>query len=176
MNQNPELVWLRPFGKPDFNRLINWIPDEKALRQFAGSVFSYPLNETQLDLYISDSRRLAFVVMSGNTVIGHAEIYYESPEVVKLCRILIGDAKMRGQGKGLTLTNMLLAKAFYNPAVDRVFLNVFDWNFAAIKCYTNAGFIRDPGVSGSKKAEDEGWNVVRMVIQRNDFNNHHGDQ
>ena len=51
MNNNHVNLWLQPFKGHDFERLISWISGSKALRQFAGPVFLFPLTVDQLRLF-----------------------------------------------------------------------------------------------------------------------------
>jgi RimJ/RimL family protein N-acetyltransferase len=169
MKNNQEKLWLRPFNETDFERLISWVSDANVLMQFAGPVFSFPLNGSQLLKYIGDHTRRAFVVMLGHAAVGHAEIQTESAGVSRLCRILIGDPSMRGKGFGKAMVILLIEEAFSDPEVNELILNVFDWNNAAIQAYKRAGFRVDPAFSTTRKIGNEEWKLIRMKILRDAF-------
>lgn len=72
------LVHLEPFSEADFDRLIAWIPTAEFLLQWAGPLFTFPLNRPQLEKYLEDCResppvRLAFRGVNAETgaVVGH---------------------------------------------------------------------------------------------------------
>lgn len=169
MNNTADKLWLKPFAESDFERLIAWISDESALMQFAGPVFAFPLTSDQLTSYLVDNKRQAFVVMCQQRPIGHAEIYRMSPGIVKLCRILIGEVSMRGKGLGQRLTLLLIRKSLADKEINRLILNVFDWNSAAIRCYSGAGFQVNSDFSAFRKAGNEEWKLIRMEISREEF-------
>lgn len=157
-------ICVRDFVSTDFDRLINWVPDEKSLIQFAGAIFRFPLDRDQLSTYLTDPRRKAFVVMHDDIAVGHAEIYRESAETMKLCRILIGDPAARGKGYGRKLISLLIGKAFSVPGVQSLKLHVFEWNTAAIRCYEGAGFKLDPDFSAEFNRDSIHWKVLRMTM------------
>ena len=159
-------IGLKDFDAADFDRLIAWVPDEPSLIQFAGAIFSFPLDHGQLSTYLADPRRTAFVVVNDDQAIGHAEIYRETADTVKLCRILIGNPAARGKGVGRELISLLTGKAFSDPEVQSLKLHVFDWNTAAIRCYEGAGFKVDPDFSAELNRNNIHWKVLRMNMLR----------
>ncbi len=159
---------LRDFVTADFDRLIAWVPDERSLIQFAGAIFRFPLDREQLSMYLEDPLRKVYVVVNEGQAIGHAEIYRESADIVKLCRILIGDPAARGKGYGRKLIPLLMERAFSDPDVQSLKLHVFDWNTAAIRCYEGAGFKLDTDFSAELNRDSIHWKVLRMTKQRQD--------
>ncbi|GLB51457.1 GNAT family N-acetyltransferase [Neptunitalea chrysea] len=157
---------LQSFSKIDFQRLINWIDNEKELIQFAGTIFTWPLTNNQLEDYINDSSRYVYKAMYNGKVIGHAEIYKENAETARLCRILIGDTTYRGKGLGKELMEQLLHVAFTELHVNYVHLNVYHWNVRAIKCYEKCGFQFTKGVSQLVFFAGEEWKALNMHIRQ----------
>jgi len=162
------MIKIERFGKEDFSRLISWIENEEALIQFSGPVFSFPLTEPQLQVYMSDPRRNAFRVINteNNTVIGHAEVYFMEDHSAKLCRILIGDTQFRGKGIGQKLVSELLKFSFNHLQASHAMLNVYDWNVSAIKCYEKAGFSIVEGKTKSTNFNGNTWTAIHMAISR----------
>lgn len=94
------MLKIKAFEKDDFERLINWIPNQRFLVQWAGPFFYYPLNKRQLRQYLSRSEgkypeRYIFKAVEDRNqkVIGHIEIGYINylQKEGSLCRVLIGD-------------------------------------------------------------------------------------
>lgn len=89
------MIKLRPFKLEDWQYLNQWISNESDLIQFAGPIFSFPIDQKQIENYLSDSNRIIFRVdtKSGQTI-GIAEISIETYTIVKLARILIGEKSL----------------------------------------------------------------------------------
>ena len=43
------MITLRPFARSDFDRLIGWVTSPQFLLQWAGPLFTYPLDAAQFD-------------------------------------------------------------------------------------------------------------------------------
>lgn len=166
---NEQRIRLECFSETDFNLLISWVKDEKELIQFAGQIFRFPLTTEQLKEYLKDKNRHPFkiVLNNSNIVIGHCEAYQTSNDTVKLCRIIIGDKRYRGQGLGYEATKKLIKWCIENLRPNTIELNVYDFNTIAIKCYEKLGFQR---TNDSKTIilNGENWTSVRMYLDVKD--------
>lgn len=139
---------LQPFERNDFRRLIQWVPSAEFLMQWAGFIFTYPLNERQLEEYLQfpemnpSRRRIWRVIETGTgTVIGHVELnnIYDHDRKADLCRVLIGPP-WRGKGFGKQMVMKVLEYGFETLGLHRIQLGVFDFNISAIRCYEGCGF------------------------------------
>jgi len=162
------MIQLLPFLPADFDRLIHWAHSEELLAQFAGPLFTYPLTHEQLHEYIQGANRIVYKVslQPGEIVIGHAEIAFPDDKTAVLCRILVGEAGMRGKGIGLQIIEALLQVAFAKPAIEVVSLNVYDWNIPAIKCYQKAGFTINPFHRRPQTVGGQVWTALNMTLHR----------
>ena len=165
------LVKLSPFLQKDFKKLISWVESEEAMVQFAGTYFQFPLTEAQLDHYLKDKNRFVYKVVHTitNTVIGHAEIFFNYPTAI-LCRIIIGEKQYRGQGIGQQIVNSLLEISFNQLRAEKALLNVFEWNIAAIKCYQKVGFTINPDKLKTTRVNSHAWTALHMSIDRQTWN------
>ncbi|MEC3965833.1 hypothetical protein [Flagellimonas halotolerans] len=90
------MLKLKPFKIDDWEYLQKWISNESELIQFAGPIFTYPIDQRQVALYLSDTKRIVFRIEHGHRkTVGIAEIYLPKKNVAKLARILIGEKSMR---------------------------------------------------------------------------------
>ena len=160
------MINLIPFTISDTKYLNCWIKNERDLIQFAGDIFTYPIDEKQIAYYLADNNRLVYQVIDDDYPVGHAEIYHESDEQARLCRILVGDPNIRGKGTGQLIITRLLSIAFNLKGYKRVHLNVYDWNSVAIKCYQKCGFEINPEISSKIIVGDEVWNAINMTIDK----------
>lgn len=159
---------LAPFGYADFDRIIGWIASEALLMQFAGPIFTFPLNRSQLQNYLHTKGRYPYKIIDQNQdlVIGHAEIYLTGDGVAWLCRILIGDKDYKGKGYCPQIMALLIQEAFSWPNIHQATLHVYDWNQAAIRCYEKAGFVVDEQPAKAVQVKGEEWQAIRMSLNR----------
>lgn len=164
------MIELLPFDQSDFVRFKSWIKSQDELFQFAGSIFTFPLTDEQLLIYINDSRRIAFKVIHSETneVIGHCELNLEN-NLPRLSRILIADNDKRGKGCGKMVVHKMLEQLFIKPNFEAADLNVFDWNKGAIRCYEQVGFKINPAIINTQLNNGEPWTVLNMNISKEEW-------
>jgi RimJ/RimL family protein N-acetyltransferase len=160
------MVSLLPFGKPDYEQLISWIPNEEMLMQFAGPSFHFPVTAEQLDLSFADKNRTPYKVLHtrDKIIIGHAEIVLQGTATALLSRVFIGDRAYRGKGLGQPLVNELVSLTFNQPGIEEVSLNVFDWNIPAIKSYEKAGFQFNREKTLTRHINGKTWIAINMLL------------
>ena len=172
------MLELKPFARDDFERLINWIPSPELLLQWGGPSFTYPLDKTQLEMYIRESeghrsKRKIFksVDTASDSVIGHIELsgIDLQNKSARVCRVLVGDPSYRGKGIGTQMMKQILALGFNQYGLHRVDLVVFDFNTSAIKCYEKLGFVKEGCFRECRKIGDEYWSLYQMSILESEW-------
>ncbi|WP_299224432.1 GNAT family N-acetyltransferase [uncultured Psychroserpens sp.] len=157
------MIKLETFKIEDWKHIEKWISNESELIQFAGSIFSFPIDETQIESYLSHPNRMVFKIVHANQQpIGMAEIYLEEGHIAKLARILIGEKTMRGKGIGTQLIDKLTKYTFNTLQKKRILLNVYQWNIGAIKCYEKAGFSKTDKPIVYIKVGHQEWATIEM--------------
>jgi RimJ/RimL family protein N-acetyltransferase len=157
------VIELKSFKIEDWEYLKKWISSESELIQFAGQIFTFPIDQKQVELYLSDPNRTVFKIENeNNETIGIAEISIPEENVAKLARILIGEKSMRGKGIGTELINKLAEFGFNNLKKERIILNVYSWNIGAIKCYEKVGFSQTDKPIKVVKFGNEEWETIEM--------------
>jgi len=171
-------IELKPFEKNDFSRLIDWIKTPEFLLQWAGPIFSFPLDESQLDIYLKGSqenpplRRIYKVInTSDRRVIGHIELNGIDlrNKAATLCRVLVGDRSLRGKGIAPQMLKELLEVGFSQFGLHRIDLLVFDFNQAAIRCYEKVGFRKEGHIREARKIGNEYWSLYQMSILEHEW-------
>lgn len=164
------MIALQPFHIQDASALISNIKDQRALLQFAGPMYSFPLTEDQLDRDLSDENRTLFKIVDAESqnTIGHAQIFLKEKTFL-LGRILIWDENNRGKGYGKKVMQELLKYGFSNFNRELAELNVYDWNIGAIECYKKVGFAIDPEGKNEVNIDDENWVSINMKIYKDTF-------
>ena len=141
------MIRFEKFERSDFYRLIAWVDSPKLLLQWAGPIFSYPLNIDQLESYLSNSEKetsnvAIYKILYNDRVIGHIELC-DIDEVRKsamLTRVLIGDPKERNLGLGQKICKIFIEYAYNMYKLCNIDLFVFDDNHSAMHCYQKIGF------------------------------------
>ena len=161
------MIELQPFTEKDFNTFKSWIHNEEQLFQFAGTIFSYPVTNEQLSIYIKtkDKKPYKVVLKSTNETIGHCELNCENQNH-RLSRILIGQKEMRGKKIGEQIVRKMVSLFFLDNQVNEVDLNVFEWNKEAIKCYKKVGFQINTNNTIMVTVNDQQWPLLNMSLKR----------
>jgi len=164
---------LEPFGRDDFRRLMGWIQSPEFLLQWAGPIFKFPLDESQLQVYLEGDeipvvqRRIFKAIQTeSHTVVGHIELNHidEKNRSATLCRVLIGEPSLRGRGIGAELVRRVLTIGFDQLGLHRIDLVVFDFNTPAIDCYKKVGFTIEGHLREARRLGERYWSLYQMSI------------
>ena len=164
------MIRLENFTYKDFNLFKSWIKNEDELLQFAGPIFSYPILDQELSNYINDNRRISYKVIEvySGEIVGHCELNFEN-ELPRLSRILIGNESKRSKGYGRTIVIEMLRLLFNDFGFSSADLNVFELNYAAIKCYEKVGFKFNEGIVKEYLHKGNIWRAKNMIINKSDL-------
>jgi len=165
-------IALKPLEISDFDQLAKWIPSKRFHVQWCGTIFRFPLGETQLQKYLEKCggvppRRLAFkAVDAGNNMVGQINFHIVNVEhgYAHLGPILVGDPALRGKGIGSEMICKMQEIAFKELNLHRIDLYVFDFNTSAISCYEKMGFVKEGLLRDTTRVEDEYWSPYLMSI------------
>lgn len=165
-------IELQPFQAQDIPRLCGWLQTARDLLIWGGPYYRFPLTSDALSAVI-DSKAVAtgthrlyrVSAPAMGAVIGHAELVLlnSTHRSVRLARLLIGPAELRGRGYGQALVRALLDLAHGDFALHRVELEVYDFNTAAIRCYERCGFQIEGVRRHAVRFGDAYWNSVMMA-------------
>ena len=160
---------LRPFERPDFDRLLAWIDTPESLMLWAGPFFRFPLDAAQLEAYRASAepelspRRIYTACEANGERVGHIELNDIDGHSARLSRVLVDPAR-RGQGFGRAMVRPILRLAFAELGLHRVDLLVFDFNRAAMRCYEAEGFVREGHLRDARRVGNAVWSLDLMSI------------
>ncbi len=170
------MIKLEPFTRDDFARLMDWAVSPEFLVQWAGTQFTYPMTEEQLERYYqsaqtAEPKRLIFkgVDEKGNAV-GHIELNQidHHHRSASISRVLVAP-EARGKGYGQQMVREVIRIGFEDLNLHRISLNVFDFNKSAIACYEKVGFVREGLLRELRKVGDRYWNLVVMSMLEEEY-------
>lgn len=135
-------MYLRKYLQTDFELLNTWITNADLLFQFAGTAWTFPLTEDQIQKYqtVFPERKFYLACTENGNPFAFGEIIVGDINSPRLGRLLIGESDSRGKGLGLSFVNMLIEECRARIDTDVLYLYVFHDNFRAIRCYEKAGF------------------------------------
>ena len=162
---------LRRFERGDFDRLIAAAISPEFLVQWAGGLFTYPLDIAQLERYLltgvgnPPTSKLFTGLDEAGTAVGHIELTRIDRRnlVASIARVLVFDP-YRGQGLGRQLLTAALRVGFDELNLHRIELNVFDFNQPAVAAYRRAGMVVEGRLRDTRKVGDTYWSVYQMSM------------
>ncbi|WP_299291150.1 GNAT family protein [uncultured Mucilaginibacter sp.] len=130
-----------------FHFLSRWITNADLLFQFAGTEFSYPITEKQIEHYQHKNPDRSFYIglNKENEAVAFGEIIPQENNIPRIGRLLIGNPADRGKGFGTSFIHLLLAECKKRFQTETVELFVLEDNLPAIHCYQKIGFRFSPG-------------------------------
>jgi len=174
----PPSITLHPFGREDFATMKQWGSSPEFLMQWTGRTFRWPMDDAQLEGYLSPSRceppaSLPFMVLDAATgeKLGHIslrEINRIDQSAMVSC-VLVADPAGRGRGLGGMTMERICEIGFRELNLHRLELYVFDFNEAAIACYKRAGFQIEGLARDKRKLGDAYWSPYLMSLLRPDW-------
>jgi RimJ/RimL family protein N-acetyltransferase len=169
------MLQLTPFTPHHYELLCSWFGTEKELIQWGGWGLTYPLDAAQLDQMLAEGAgpkpaRLCWMVEATDGVpVGHVQLALDWQNGIgRIARVGLAPEK-RGQRLAVPMLRLVLAQAFALEAIERVELNVFTWNRAAIRTYETLGFVHEGVRRSSAKAGDERWDTAMMGMLRGEW-------
>ena len=167
----PASIHLRPFGRADFDQLIASAESAEFTYQWAGPLFTYPLDRPQLERYLltaigsPPTTRLFTALDEHELPVGHIELTRidHHNRTASVARVLVF-AGQRGQGIGRAMLTQVLRVGFEELGLHRIELFVFDFNQAAVRAYERAGMVIEGRLRDVRKVGDSYWSVYQMSM------------
>ncbi|GAC1591672.1 MAG: GNAT family protein [Hymenobacter sp.] len=173
------MITLEPFTASDFTQLMEWVDDERLMKEWSGSLFSFPLTEAGLSWYVEGSNNLhdpdVFIYKAVDsktgTMVGHISLggISQRDRAGRITRVLVGNSTERRRGICQGMVKALLRIGFEELKLHRISLGVYDFNHAAIQCYLKAGFRQEGTLRDVVKHGDGYWSLIEMGILEDEW-------
>lgn len=167
----PSLI---PFTAAHFPLLLDWFPTRPELAQWGGPLLDFPLSQNQLEKMLEDGeteppKRLCWMAEKNGAPVGHVQLGFDWRNGNALiCRVAIAP-EMRGQGLAGSMIDRVIEEAFRFTTVERLELNVYTWNAAAIRTYQRSGFTLEGVRRSSALVDGQRWDTAIMSLLRADW-------
>ena len=156
-------LWSKWHRNSEFDRLADMDPatlrSPKALREWIEKhLDDWLVNEFQIRTIEAD--QIIGSVGLGDALQVHADAFVG---------IGIGEPEFWGKGYGTEAMQLILRFAFMELNLQRVSLDVFEYNQRAIRSYEKAGFKMEGRQRGMLLREGQRWDLVYMGILRSEW-------
>ena len=162
------------FSEAHIPEMLDWFSSLEALVQWGGPGLSFPLQAAQLGQMLAGTKaaepeRWMFAGLVDGKLAGHAQLALDwANGVGRLARVAI-NPRMRGQGLAQPFLGEVTRRFFADPAFERLELNVYTFNEAAIRTYLSLGF-REEGIRRSSvKVGDARWDTALYGLLRREW-------
>ena len=164
---------LRPFSQADIPPLLAWFRTPAELVQWGGPARTFPLNEAQMLALLGETQGAHPVrrIWAGDR---HGALAAVSSVVdgrhgtALLTMVGIAPAA-RGQGLAAPFIGQVLKAVFPDPGIERLELNVYTFNDAAIRTYEALGFMREGVRRSLARVGEERWDAVHYSMLRAEY-------
>lgn len=135
-------IEIKPFEENLINdKYMRWMCDSEICLYIDSAKLNYSLKE--LDKYVTyllnDKNNYLYGIFLNNSHVGNFRIGTIHNDKAKF-GILIGEKHLWGNGIGTYVINWGLQKSFENFKLNKVWVNVLNFNFRALNLFTGCGF------------------------------------
>ncbi|NPV07934.1 MAG: GNAT family N-acetyltransferase [Anaerolineae bacterium] len=166
------LVRLRPVTREDLPRYVEWIADPEVRRHLN---FYRPLSledeEHWFERLRGDGGQEVFAIetLEGRHIGGIGLHGIHTRYRLAEAGIFIGAKECWGRGYGTDAMRLLLAFAFDQLNLHRVFLNVHSDNLRALRSYEKCGFVLEGTLRQAAYKDGRYWDVHVMAVLKDEF-------
>ena len=173
------MIKLEPFTTNDFTQLMEWVDDERLMKEWSGAMFAYPLSEAGLNWYVEGSNNFndpdVFIYRAVDSktgvTVGHISLggISQRDRAGRITRVLVGNTTERRRGICQGMVKALLRIGFEDLRLHRISLGVYDFNQPAINCYLKCGFRQEGVLRDVVRHGDEFWTLIEMGILEDEW-------
>ena len=154
----------------DFERIRNWITDEKTHVMWSANRIAFPMNREDFEGFLkrqSEEGDTAFAAVDeSGRIVGFFLYGFNEETGEGMLKFIVVDPEQRGKGTAQEMLKLASEYAFEKTHADAVHLNVFSSNPRARRCYEKAGFTERNTTPGAFPYKDEKWDRTNMIMRR----------
>jgi RimJ/RimL family protein N-acetyltransferase len=172
-----ENIVLREFRKNDLTFINSFTTDNDICRNLSDIFLrnhSLESTEIYLDSILKNSsnNNLSYVIAEKDTLnyIGSIDIININwVSRIGTLGIVIADKDFHNKGIGTEAINLLLKYSFERANLNKVELDVNEFNLAGIRCYEKCGFMQEGVIRESVYRDGKYYNTIKMGILKREF-------
>jgi RimJ/RimL family protein N-acetyltransferase len=167
-----ELLKLSSVRPEDIDIMAKWSEDSEYLRNLDTDIALPPSSKHLIEEGESNSKEVYFRLrtIKDDKLIGFVTIHsIEWNNRVGTLAIGIGDAENRGKGYGKEALRLILRYAFYELNLNRIGLEVIEYNAKGIRAYESVGFQREGMKRSAVIRDGKTYGLLGMGILREEW-------
>jgi RimJ/RimL family protein N-acetyltransferase len=175
--QNPFLVgtsvYLRPLELADAPTMVPWLNDSEVTRHLRGyqpmtlaaeEAFLRRMSESPTDL------ALGIALRANDRLVGATGLHkMDTRNRHAEFGICIGDKSAWGKGHGTEATRLVVRHAFDTLNLNRVWLQVYEYNERGLRVYQKVGFRTEGRLRQDTFRDGRYWDTVVMAVLREEW-------
>ncbi|RKP56829.1 N-acetyltransferase [Cohnella endophytica] len=169
-------IMLREYRNDDLPWIRRWVNDPEIVCHLS-DIFLYPHPEQSTEAFLdamlegsSDSRGFVIADPETEAYIGQVNLdTIDWKNRVGTVGIVIGSLDQMGMGYGTEAMKLLIRFAFREMNLNRLELQVYDFNERAIRSYLSCGFIEEGRLRERQYKNGKYSDIVQMGILKSDW-------
>lgn len=163
-------IYLRAAERDDIPRFIAWLNDNRTSRTLGVTApLSIPLEEQWFERALAGQGKEGYhfvaCLLADDRPVGTIGLFQlDTVNGGAGLGIMVGDAADRGHGYGSDMLRAVLAFGFGSLRLERIWLDVFDFNRGARRVYERVGFVHEGVLRHAIYREGRFADVHRMAI------------
>lgn len=163
----------RPFCRDDIPHLLTWFQTPAELVQWGGPKRRFPLNEAQMAALLAETEgthpaRRMWAGERQGALVAVASALLDWDQGTALLTMVGVAPGARGHGLAAPFLRQVVQAVFQEPVFERLELNVYTFNTAAIRTYDALGFVREGVRRSMARVGDERWDAACCSILRSE--------
>lgn len=167
-----QLVKLTAYKAEDIAVMEKWHEDDVYLRNVDTDI-AFPKSKSEIESDLkshSNSFEFALRTLDKDELIGFVAIHsIEWNNQKGLLAIGIGEAKNRNKGYGSDALKVILRYAFHELNLNRVGLDVIEYNPGGVRAYEKAGFKHEGRLRSAVNRDGKFYDLLNMGILRSEW-------
>lgn len=170
-------MMIRPFRRADIPALTAWFQTPAELTQWGGPKRRFPLDEAQLAACLAETQgpcpaRRMWAADRDGALAATASVLMDWDQGIALLSMVGVAPQARRQGLAAPFIGQVVASVFAEPVFERLELNVYTFNAAAIRTYEALGFVREGIRRSLAKVGKERWDAAHYAMLRAGYVDH----
>jgi RimJ/RimL family protein N-acetyltransferase len=168
------MIRLVPFRGAHFETVAAWFGSETETVEWGGPDATYPVDDAMLAAMLAESRgslpaRRCWSAERDGRIVGHAQAAFDwRAGSARLGRVAVAP-EVRRSGVARSMLREVVAEIFAHPEIQRLELNVYRHNTAAISLYERLGFAHEGNRRSAVPVGDQRWDTLIMAMLRSDM-------
>lgn len=169
-----EKIYLLSIGEKDTKLIVNWRNNPEVRSNFIHQEpFTDEIHNNWMEEMVATGKVVQFIIYNNNLCLNDTKSKPIGSVFIRDINkihnkaeygIFIGEDSARGKGYGSEATKMMISYAFEELKLHKLALRVFAHNERGIRCYENAGFVKEAYLKDEVRINSLYYDIILMGI------------